>query len=152
MDSDGTVPLIAAFDDSVMPIEITLDALSAAESRELARNLSRGLRAGIDADSVASESGGSPFLLGEMVRYLGETDSQETSLEPLNVAGLVKSRLGHLSSDARLLLEFVAVAGRPLDTDLAFAVSVWARRGNCSPMPCALSVCFASARRTNGVT
>jgi eukaryotic-like serine/threonine-protein kinase len=122
-DSHVAVPLIAAFDDSVPPVEIKIEPLSSAESLELARALALELGAAIDPESVANDSGGSPFLLGEMVRYLGESDSQEARCEPFNVAGLVRSRLGHLTPEARRLLEFVAVAGKPLETDLAFAVA-----------------------------
>ena len=122
-DSHEEVPLIAALMARRRQAEIRLGPLSADESRELARHLSQTVNAGIDSDDVASESGGSPFLLGEMVRYLGESDPQQARRTPLNVAEVVKSRLGHLSAEARLLLEFVALAGRPLEAELAFGVA-----------------------------
>jgi hypothetical protein len=122
-DGSEGVSLLEAFEDLLSPVEIKLTPLSASESLELARDLARALRADIDPGAVADDSGGSPFLLEEMVRYLEESDLREAPREPLSVAGLIKARIGGLSPDARRLLELVAVAGRPLETDLALSVA-----------------------------
>jgi serine/threonine protein kinase len=65
------------------------------------------------ASAVARESGGSPFLVGELarhasVRLLASHDARVTIDE------VIADRLAELPADARRLVEIVAVAGRPL--------------------------------------
>ena len=142
-DGQEDTPLIDAFDASVTPVEISLGPLSRTESRELARELARGLLIDIDLDSISSESGGSPFLLGELIRHAGLRD-HGAPLETLSVAALVKSRLAQLSPEACRLLEVVAVAGQPLEMAFAFDVAGVGQLGHVLTF----SLCSQSLLRT----
>ncbi len=69
------------------------------------------------ADAVARESGGSPFLVGELAReaparFLAAPDARVT------LEDVIAARLAELPEDARRLAEVVAVAGRPLPLSL----------------------------------
>ncbi len=69
------------------------------------------------AEAVARESGGSPFLVGELAReaparFLAAPDARVT------LEQVVAARLAELPEDARRLAEVVAVAGRPLPLSL----------------------------------
>ncbi len=79
--------------------------------------------------TIAHESGGSPFFIGELVRYVrselgyigGGAVDGAAGLAPggLSLEDLIRSRLNRLPADARELLELVAVAGRPVALDTA---------------------------------
>ncbi len=82
--------------------------------------------------TIARESGGSPFFIGELVRYarselgyIGSAFGEAGDLEPsgLSLENLIRSRLGRLPDSARRLLELVAIAGRPIAHDTAVAAA-----------------------------
>ena len=85
------------------------------------------------ARAIAHESGGSPFFIGELVRYVrselgyvgGGAVGNAEDLAPsgLSLENLIRSRLGRLPAGARRLLELVALAGRPLALDTAVAAA-----------------------------
>ncbi len=85
------------------------------------------------ASAIAHESDGSPFFIGELVRYVrselgyvgGGAVSNAEDLAPsgLSLENLIRSRLGRLPAGARRLLELVALAGRPLALDTAVAAA-----------------------------
>jgi serine/threonine protein kinase len=87
-----------------------------------ARRLALGLLDGSDeaaqrtAQAVARESGGSPFLIEELVRSNRSTPERdaEQTLNLLSVDEMVSQRLVHLPDAARRLAEVIAVAARPL--------------------------------------
>ena len=120
-DQPGAAALIAAFDESIPVSEIHLEPLSPDESRQLARELSSEISA-LDADTLAEESGGSPFLLAELVRHLRDAALRQSTRRRLSVADVVRSRLDALTAPARKLVEVLAIAGRPLETDLALQI------------------------------
>jgi eukaryotic-like serine/threonine-protein kinase len=61
------------------------------------------------AETIACESGGSPFLIEELARSEPAHGGHEVNLEQL-----VRGGLADLSAEARLLVEVIAVGGRPL--------------------------------------
>jgi hypothetical protein len=128
-DDQAQAPLLEAFANVVTTVDLKLERLTTPESLTLARDLARGMSLSADTDSIAAEAGGSPFLLGELVRYFHERRSESAVLPPLTVADVVKWRFQHLSHDARRLLEVVAIAGRPLETSLALEVAGIGRAG-----------------------
>jgi len=71
-----------------------------------------------DADAIGRESGGSPFFIDEVVRYLqaapGPVHSGTISLDVV-----VQARVAPLPEPAARLLTVVALAGRPLGLDVA---------------------------------
>ena len=72
------------------------------------------------AREVARESRGSPFLIEELVRsHLSVVGAPEgPNPRVLSLGDVVARRLERLPADARLLLEIVAVGGRPLPVSL----------------------------------
>jgi hypothetical protein len=105
---------------------IDVGALAHDEAKQLAGTLLAAEGAPDDAtvESVARESAGNPFLIAELARFhqsglgVGRTSSGSIRLEDVLVARLAQS-----SEGARLLLEIVAVAGRPIALDVAFAAA-----------------------------
>ena len=77
------------------------------------------------ADAVARESGGSAFLIEELVRSVvarrdrGASQALSTDLGPVTLENMVGERLGYLDLAGRRLVEIIAVGGRPLEVSLA---------------------------------
>src|SRR5260370_6245904 len=99
--------------------EITVDQLSQDEARELATSLLEGRdqAAAAHAETIARESGGSPFFVGELVRYV----EVGAGMRPGDVTleSVLALRLEKLSEPARRLLQVLALHGRPLSPELA---------------------------------
>ncbi len=87
------------------------------ESRLLALTL-LGSRGDDAAETIARESGGSPFLIEELARYEPARRGRVVKLEEL-----VSSRLAHIPDDARRMLEVIAVGGRPLPVSVVAEAS-----------------------------
>ena len=79
---------------------------------ELAESILRRFPAQVDPQELAAEASGSPFFLGQLVRYHAAPHAVTSGA--VNLAEVVAARLGQLDVNARRLLEVVAVAGRPL--------------------------------------
>jgi hypothetical protein len=124
--SDGDpgpiVKALAARGGGANPIdirEIEIEPLSGSQAMQLAEHLLGG--AGTDsvntlAASVANESGGSPFFVGEMVRYLRTAGR---GAEAPSLDHVIESRIAQLPDGPRRLLEVVALVGRPIAQGLA---------------------------------
>src|SRR5262249_42827374 len=114
--------------------ELAVEPLTPPERRELALALlaSRGPEAQARADTVARESGGNPFFIGELVHYLEAGVAQATGGPEGDVTlhEVLWNRVLRLPDGARRLLEVVAVAGRPLrQEDACRAAGVAAEQG-----------------------
>jgi serine/threonine protein kinase len=97
--------------------EVEVGPLDPAEARSLARAwLPPGDGdADATADTIARESGGSPFLIGELARSnLMDTSLAQGPHNVLTLEHMVDDRIGRLPEEARRLLEVIAVGGRPL--------------------------------------
>ncbi len=103
----GLEELIGRMDLHVARIE--LGPLGSNDARELVVSL-LGDDGGEVADRVVREAEGSPFFLGEIVRYL-QTAGRTASVE---VGDVVRRRIGLLPETARQLLELVAISGEPV--------------------------------------
>lgn len=116
---------LAALDDvlSLLPESsrrrIDLGPLSEDECRELAAEVAG---AGVVApDAIAAicrDSGGSPFLVDELLRSR-RPDRGGDAGRKIDVSEIVGERLGSLPDDARRLIETIAVVGGPLDRIMA---------------------------------
>lgn len=100
--------------------ELAVDALAEAEARELARALLGPATPADLVESVARESGGNPLFIQELAHPMRATDeSAPRAGGPITLDEMLWSRIERLPADERLLLEIVAIAGRPLAQTLA---------------------------------
>ena len=108
-------------------VELTLDVLSEREAGELAAALTANSDEGLNTERIARESGGNPFFVGEFVRYVRAITAEATNADPVTQPDLsevtlrqvLSARLDALPDDARLLLEMIALAARPLEEHVA---------------------------------
>ena len=122
-DDEGGTPLVAALSRSVPQVDVELERLTLGESRELASALAQGADLGTDVESLATEASGSPFLLGELVRHLRSAADGDAVPEPFTIRSALRSRFQQLAPEPRRLLDVIAIAGKPLDLDLALSVA-----------------------------
>lgn len=100
--------------------------LSEDESQALARELLENLGGGTDsqAAAIATEARGNPFYLAELARSIKSESPNEVVGQDLNsgiaLDEVLWARIVRLPTDARALLEVIAVAGRPIDPGLAW--------------------------------
>jgi serine/threonine protein kinase len=112
--------------------ELALGELTRDEARQLAgRLLGGGASLASLAEEIAAESGGSPLLIAELVRYsqaggglaprtrlaAGAPADQQPPLVTLE--RMLQLRVERLPGPSRRLLEVLAVAGQPLELDVA---------------------------------
>lgn len=108
--------------------EIAVEELSEEDAFELARSLLRTQQGSTDgvARVIAQESGGSPYFVAELARYALSRPGADTG--PINLeidsAGmtlgrLIQFRLRQLNLESARLLQVVAVAGQPIDLQVA---------------------------------
>jgi hypothetical protein len=106
-----------------MDVHVTrldLGPLDTSEARKLVDSL-LGDDGGDVTDRVVREAAGSPFFLGELVRYL-QTVGRSASVD---IGDVVRRRISLLPASARRLLELVAIAGEPVRLrELAAAAGV----------------------------
>jgi CheY-like chemotaxis protein len=112
-------PCLAAFRDaprqssSRTTIVIDLERLEGADAAEYARSLLAGPGNPEIVQHVVEQSGGNPFLVHEMVRWINARGAGPVLLQPFSLADVVRSRVNGLAAESRRLLELVAVAGQP---------------------------------------
>ena len=114
-------PVMAALDAVLSSVRgsgrrrIDLGPLSEDECRELAAELAGAGAVAPDAiAAICRESGGSPFLVDELLRS-PRSDLGGEAGRKINVSDIVGERLKALPDDARSLIETIAVVGGPLD-------------------------------------
>jgi eukaryotic-like serine/threonine-protein kinase len=97
---------------------ISLEPMTDAEAQALIGSLVPAGSGLTDHDRrrMASEAGGSPFVLEQLARYAG-VSPLEPGQEP-TFARMFDTRLAALSPDARSFLETLAVCGRPMAAEL----------------------------------
>ncbi len=105
--------------------ELPIGELSAPEARDLALAVLGGGEpaARSRAEGIAAESGGNPFFIQELARFsestteVGSRTAGRGAAVSLDAA--IGRRISRLPDPARRLLTVLAVAGQPLDPDLA---------------------------------
>jgi hypothetical protein len=113
-------PFLEAFRDVRQPptrttIPIDLDRLGSAEAEDCARWLLADASDPVTVQHVVEQSGGNPFLVHEISRWIKARSARSASAEPFSLADVVRSRVQGLTADSRHLLELVAVAGQPVE-------------------------------------
>jgi eukaryotic-like serine/threonine-protein kinase len=101
---------------------ITVDALGQEDACALAAHLLSLSPNDALAQRIAHESGGNPFFVGELVRWL-QADGTRPSIGVIRLEDVLRDRFTALSDHARRLLEVVAVSGRPITLDVAFGAT-----------------------------
>jgi hypothetical protein len=99
--------------------ELEVSSLSRAEARELAIVL-LGEKTGESvtlADQIALESGGSPFFVYELAHPRGRAPA--SAAQPVSLESAISERVAGLANEPRRLLETIAVAGQPVDLEVA---------------------------------
>jgi tetratricopeptide (TPR) repeat protein len=70
------------------------------------------------ADAILSEARGNPFLLEQLARYAVTSD--QTATTGVTLAVMLDARLRHLPKGARQFVDALAVAGRPINAEVAY--------------------------------
>jgi tetratricopeptide (TPR) repeat protein len=70
------------------------------------------------ADAMVGEARGNPFLLEQLARYALTSD--QTATTGITLAMMLDARLSHLPRDARPFVNALAVAGRPINPEVAY--------------------------------
>lgn len=111
---------------------IDVGPLGTPELRDLQARLREGPYGATAPDlaSLAEQSGGSPLILGELLRWSQEMGGERGARGGrLHIADAILTRVGRLTDAQRDVLEVVAVAGHPLDPHLALRAAGIARGG-----------------------
>ncbi|HZN94470.1 MAG TPA: hypothetical protein VFB81_17270, partial [Myxococcales bacterium] len=107
----------------VLVRDLTVGPMTADESRQLAVSVlgAGAASGGTPAAAIIKEAAGSPFFVTELARYLSGTPGLTRPGAALGVTlnDVLKARIERLPDNARQLLQAVAVAGRPMQQQLA---------------------------------
>ncbi len=116
-------PAIKALRDTGQPsgrktIFIDLDRLESAEAGELARSLLARPVNEATLQRIVEQSGGSPFLVHEIVRWINARGVTPVLTQPFSFADVIHSRANDLSLESRHFLDLIAVAGQPTELSI----------------------------------
>jgi eukaryotic-like serine/threonine-protein kinase len=116
-DEADTSPMLRLALTYKLTRQIEVKGLKRDEVEELAECLwKKSTRLPMAAEELRKESGGSPYFVAELIRYMSETGLRRptTPRERLILDEMIRERVGKLTESAQQLLEVVALAGRPL--------------------------------------
>jgi hypothetical protein len=102
--------------------EISLDRLSDTEAAELTLSLLPGAKLNTSAfvNDIVREAGGNPFLVEQLCHYA--SIGERPGAAGISLATMLEERIAQLPNGSRALLNTLAVAARPVNQDVAFAV------------------------------
>jgi serine/threonine protein kinase/tetratricopeptide (TPR) repeat protein len=100
--------------------EVLIGALSKKESLALVRDVIGPTAAGLGpfSEAILHEASGNPFLLEQLARYASTSD--QTATTGITLAMMLEARLNHLPAGARDFVDALAVAGRPINPEVAY--------------------------------
>jgi serine/threonine protein kinase len=100
--------------------EVLVGALSKSESHTLLHDLLGSSASVLEpfADAILGEARGNPFLLEQLARYALTSD--QTATTGITLAIMLDARLRHLPKGARQFIDALAVAGRPINPEVAY--------------------------------
>ena len=103
--------------------ELCLNPLTKAEATALAQSLLSEIEMGSKpfVDSLVREAAGNPFLLEQLSHYAMMNEGAATA--GITLATMLDERIRQLPAGARQFLNTLAVAGRPVNQDVAFSAS-----------------------------
>ena len=101
-------------------IELSVDEISSAEALELTRAMIGRDLVVTDGllESIVREARGNPFLIEQLCHYAMSTDRSATTGISLSV--MLDAGIEQLPRGARALLQILAVAGRPINQEVAY--------------------------------
>ena len=125
--ADESSPLLSGSEgERVIPrdVAIDLEPLPEDEAGELMQSLLEGpdQAAVQQARALASEAEGSPYFIGELARYFHQRGGALPE-QSVGLGHVLSERMRALSDEVRSILEVVAVAGRPIDAELALELA-----------------------------
>ncbi len=102
--------------------EISLDPLSDTEAAELSLSLLPGAKLNTSAfvNDIVREAAGNPFLIEQLCHYA--SIGERPGAAGISLATMLEGRIAQLPKGSRALLNTLAVAARPVNQDVAFAV------------------------------
>ena len=100
--------------------EVLVGALSKTESYALVRDLLGSSFSAIEpfTETIMREARGNPFLLEQLARYASTSD--QTATTGITLAMMLDERLRHMPTGARQFVDALAVAGRPINPEVAY--------------------------------
>ena len=120
------LPLREGVRDVLDNRELSVGELSAPEARDLALSvLGAEPTARSRAEGIADEAGGNPFIIQELARFSESAGAPEAGGRPagqrpaVSLDAVIGRRISSLPDPARRLLTVLAVAGQPLEVDVA---------------------------------
>jgi serine/threonine protein kinase len=122
-----TSPCVRALVEAVPgAIELPIGPLPPSQATELALAMlpTGGRGATARAEAIAREAGGNPYLVVELARHLQCGDRKVELDESITLDAVIRSRLRELPATARVLLETVAVAARPITQRTAYRATI----------------------------
>ncbi|HEY3038082.1 MAG TPA: protein kinase [Pyrinomonadaceae bacterium] len=126
--------------------EVLVGALSKTESYAMLHDLLGSSASLLEpfSDAILNEARGNPFLLEQLARYAATSD--QTATTGITLAIMLDSRLRHLPKGARQFVDALAVAGRPINPEVAYQAAEL--RGD--ELPLVSSLRAAQFLRTGG--
>jgi hypothetical protein len=126
-DGDPLAGLLERLRAAAVPVHaVAALPLRPQQAEALAESLLR--RGGVEGDpaalraraaAIAAESGGVPLFVRELVHHVRTDMSGRPYAGPVRLEAMVAGRMQRLSPAARAMIEAVAVAGRPLELEVA---------------------------------
>jgi eukaryotic-like serine/threonine-protein kinase len=103
--------------------ELCLNPLTKAEATELARSIfsDREMDSAPFIDSVVREASGNPFLLEQLSHYAMMNEGAATA--GITLTTMLEERIRQLPAGSREFLDTLAVAGRPVNQDVALSAA-----------------------------
>ncbi len=100
---------------------LRVEPLSTADAAEFALEMlgAQWPNAEAYAETLARESDGNPFLLDQIARFVREAGTDDGA-RPYGLAEMLSVRIDQMPGGARELVEVLAIAGQPIDAEVAY--------------------------------
>ncbi len=102
---------------AAVSVDIELAPLESSDATRLAEMLARTTAPLTPAaiEEVAQQSGGEPFLIHEIMRWINAGGGDRTLAGQFSLADVIRARMNDMGADTLHLLQLVAIAGQPIE-------------------------------------